>query len=245
MLLDWKLFLYGIQYFIAASSVYSLAFFKPIILRQGMGFSYAKSQLLSSPPYVFAIVASLIMAYISDKIRMRWPIMCSQALIAIVGLLVILYTKPPGVRYFGLFLAIFGCQANIPGTLAYGNNQTGRMEKKGVVAAAMISFGAAGGVAGKYIRFLRLSITMLTLFREHNFPSPRCSIVPTGNVGHYRHAHTLYCNHALLVDPLQEAKQVGRRSSKRREGICSREDAGLQVRSIVLECREKSQQIHK
>jgi len=152
MLLDWKLALYGIQYFICASSVYSLAFFQPIILRQGMGFSYAKAQLLSSPPYVFAIFASLTMAYISDKIRMRWPIICTQAAVGIVGLLVILYTKPPGVRYFGLFLAVFGCQANIPGTLAYGNNQTARNEKKGVVAAAMISMGAIGGIAGYVLK---------------------------------------------------------------------------------------------
>lgn len=74
--------------------------------------------------------------------------MCSQAATGIVGLLVIYYAKPPGVRYAGLFLAVFGCQANIPGTLSYGNNQTGRNEKKGVVAAAMISMGAIGGICG-------------------------------------------------------------------------------------------------
>ncbi|ETN39961.1 uncharacterized protein HMPREF1541_06188 [Cyphellophora europaea CBS 101466] len=151
MLMDWKLIVYSIQYFICASSVYSLAFFKPIILRQGMGFSYAKAQLLSSPPYVFAIIASLAMAYVSDKIRMRWPILCAQALTAITGLLIILYAGPPGVRYFGLYLAIFGCQANIPGSLAYGQSNTAKQEKKGVVAAAMISVGAAGGICGSTI----------------------------------------------------------------------------------------------
>jgi hypothetical protein len=52
MLVDWKLGVYCIMYFIAASSVYSLSFFFPIILRSGMNFSYAKAQLLSSPPYV-------------------------------------------------------------------------------------------------------------------------------------------------------------------------------------------------
>ena len=78
MLLDWKLALYGIMYFICASSVYSLAFFKPIILREGLGFSYRDSQLLASPPYVFAIICSLGMAYLSDKIKMRWPILISQ-----------------------------------------------------------------------------------------------------------------------------------------------------------------------
>ncbi|SMQ56040.1 unnamed protein product [Zymoseptoria tritici ST99CH_3D7] len=151
MLLDWKLGCYAIQYFIAASSVYSIAFFAPIILREGLGFSYAKAQLLSSPPYVFTIFASVAGAYISDKIRMRWPILIFQAVVAIVGLLVVLYGGAPGVRYFGLFLATYGTQGNIPGTLTFGQNQTPRLAKKGVVAAAMITAGAVGGVCGSTI----------------------------------------------------------------------------------------------
>ncbi|PSN61739.1 retrograde regulation protein 2 [Corynespora cassiicola Philippines] len=151
MLADWKIAVYSIQYFVSASSVYSLAFFKPIILRQGMGFSYAMAQLLSSPPYVFAIIMSLTFAWISDKIKMRWPILVSQSVIAIIGLLIILYASSPAVRYFGIFLATFGTQANIPGSLAYGQNQTAKIQKRGVVAAAMISVGAAGGITGSTI----------------------------------------------------------------------------------------------
>jgi MFS family permease len=140
-----------IQYFVAASSVYSLAFFQPIILRNGMGFSYAKAQLLSSPPYIFTVFASLAGAWLSDKIRMRWPILIGQSIVAIVGLLIVLYGGPPGVRYFGLFLATWGTQANVPASLAYGQNQTARVQKRAVVAAAMISIGAAGGVTGSTI----------------------------------------------------------------------------------------------
>ena len=151
MLLDWKLIIYSTQYFVAASSVYSLAYFKPIILRQGMGFSYALSQILASPPYVFAIIMSLTMAWVSDKYRIRWPVLCAQSITAIVGLLIITYCKPPGVRYFGLYLAIFGTQSNVPGTLGYGQSQTAEVRKKGVVAAAMISVGAAGGITGSTI----------------------------------------------------------------------------------------------
>lgn len=140
-----------IQYFVAASSVYSLAFFQPIILRNGMGFSYAKAQLLSSPPYIFTVFASLAGAWLSDKIRMRWPILIGQSMVAIVGLLIVLYGGKPGVRYFGLFLATWGTQANVPASLAYGQNQTARVQKRAVVAAAMISIGAAGGVTGSTI----------------------------------------------------------------------------------------------
>lgn len=82
---------------------------------------------------------------------MRWPILVGQSIIAIIGLLLVLYPKPPGVRYFGLFLATWGTQGNVPASLAYGNNQTARVQKRAVVAAVMISVGAAGGVTGSTI----------------------------------------------------------------------------------------------
>lgn len=64
----------------------------------GMGFDYAKAQLLSSPPYIFAIVCSISTAWLSDKIKLRWPILCAQYVVGIIGLLVVLYAKSPGAR---------------------------------------------------------------------------------------------------------------------------------------------------
>lgn len=151
MLCDWKLLIYSLQYFIGSSSIYSIAFFSPIILRQDMGFSYAMSQLLSSPPYIFTIIMGLILAWISDNHRTRWPILCGQSVTAIIGLLIMLYGNLPGVRYFGLFLAIYGTSANLPATLTYGQSNTADVRKKGVVAAAMISMGGAGGICGSTI----------------------------------------------------------------------------------------------
>jgi hypothetical protein len=62
-----------------------------------------------------------------------------------------MYTKPPSVRYFGIFLAAFGTQANVPATLVYGQNQTAKIQKRAIVAAMMASFGGAGGVCGSLI----------------------------------------------------------------------------------------------
>ncbi|PIG84673.1 pantothenate transporter [Aspergillus arachidicola] len=125
MIWDWKIIVYSIQYFIAASSVYSIAYFKTIILREGWA---------SAMPYPKYSRHHLV-----------------QSLSAVVGLLITLYSGPPGVRYFGLFIAVFGTQANIPGTLSYGQSQIPTVEKRGVIAAAMISVGAAGGIAGSTI----------------------------------------------------------------------------------------------
>lgn len=152
MIKDWKLIVYSAQYFVATSSVYSLSYFKSIILQKSLGFDYTKAQLLAAPPYIFAIIMSLIMAWISDKYRIRWQILCGQAIIGATGLVILLYaTSEPYVQYFGLFLAVFGTQGNVAGTLAYGQNQTPKPEKKGVVSAVMITMGAAGGVCGSTI----------------------------------------------------------------------------------------------
>ncbi|KAL5472872.1 hypothetical protein PMIN07_000293 [Paraphaeosphaeria minitans] len=62
-----------------------------------------------------------------------------------------MYTKPPGVRYFGIFLAAFGTQANVPATLVYGQNQTAKIQKRAIVAAAMVSAGGLGGICGSLI----------------------------------------------------------------------------------------------
>lgn len=116
-----------------------------------MGYSYAAAQLLSSPPYVFATIMSLATAWISDKMKIRWPIICAQCVVAVVGLVIVRYGGAPGFRYFGLFLAVYGSQANGPQFLAYAQNQTATINKKGIVAAVMISVGAAGGVTGSTI----------------------------------------------------------------------------------------------
>ena len=74
-----------------------------------------------------------------------------QHILVIVGLLVLLYARFPGVQYFGLFLAAFGTQSNVPTVLIYGQNQTAKVQKRAVVAAVMISAGAVGGVCGSLI----------------------------------------------------------------------------------------------
>lgn len=174
-----------------------------------MGFSYALAQLLSSPPYMFAIIVSLTLAHVSDKIKLRWPIMIAQSLTACVGLLICLYGGPPGVRYFGLFLATFGTQANIPGTLAYGQNQTAQVHKRGVVAAAMISVGAAGGICGSTI-FMEKHAPVCKVSLQSLYLANSMLAVSPWHVGHNCHATALFHYHLLHVNVFQEDEQTRR-----------------------------------
>jgi hypothetical protein len=90
-----------------------------------MGFSVAKAQCLTAPPYVAAAIVMDIQAYFADRTRLRGPTVVGNALtgttanlsfdlclqpLGIVGLGLLGYTHNPAVRYFGVFLATIACE---------------------------------------------------------------------------------------------------------------------------------------
>jgi hypothetical protein len=53
---------------------------------------------------------------------MRAPFIILQALIGIVGLMIVAYSKNNSARYFGIFMGLAGANANIPTALAWQAN---------------------------------------------------------------------------------------------------------------------------
>ncbi|GIZ41949.1 hypothetical protein CKM354_000523200 [Cercospora kikuchii] len=130
---------------------YALAYFLPIILRNGMGFSVGEAQCLVTPPYAFAGIVMLICGWAGDKYKMRGPILCANAVLCIIGLALIGWTKVLGVRYFGVFLTCAGANANIPICMSYqGNNIRGQW-KRAFCSATLVGFGGIGGIAGSLV----------------------------------------------------------------------------------------------
>lgn len=84
----------------------------PVILA-GQGYSYKLTLILSAPPYVAGAIYTFIIAFFSDKLRLRGVFVSLNALVTIVGCLLIGYTKQNGVKYFGAFLAIMGGQCEL------------------------------------------------------------------------------------------------------------------------------------
>ena len=65
---------------------YAFAYFLPIILVQGMGYSSRDAQLLAAPPSVFSAVFAFALAILIDRKRTFAPIIVFSACVAIVGL---------------------------------------------------------------------------------------------------------------------------------------------------------------
>lgn len=123
-----------------------------------MGYSAGVANLLSAPPVVTALPIAFTLAWIGDKFHVRGPVIVTQSLIVITGLMITAYHRSNGVRYFGIFLGIAGCQGNVPAILAYQSNNIRMQSKRSVGSALQIGFGAVGGIIAS------------TVFREADAP---------------------------------------------------------------------------
>jgi MFS family permease len=146
-LFDFKLWLFGFFFGSTTLGSYSLAYFLPGILAQ-MGFSNALAQILVAPPYVWCIVPCVAVSMFSDKTRMRAAGISFNAICLIVG--TCMYSQLPigqkAARYTGIFLAIGGCNSNVPLILAWAQSSIRRQSKRGFASALIVAWGGVGGI---------------------------------------------------------------------------------------------------
>ncbi|KAG0650130.1 putative transporter [Hyphodiscus hymeniophilus] len=159
--LDSKVWAFAWLYMMTTTCSYSIAYFLPIILRDGMGFSVAKAQCLTAPPYVAAAIVMAFQAWLADRMHLRGPTVVFNALMGIVGLSLLGYTSNNGVRYFGVFLATISCNANCPALLTYQSNNVRGQWKRAFTSATLVGGGAIGGIIGT------------TVFRAKDAPNYR------------------------------------------------------------------------
>ncbi|KAB2574061.1 putative transporter [Lasiodiplodia theobromae] len=129
----------------------ALAYFLPIILQSGMGFSSNASILLSAPPYYYAVVPALLSSLVGDKYRMRAPIITFNCVCVVVGFCMLGLADQVTVRYIGTYLATGAYVANWAALMAYQANNIVGQWKRVFTAAICTAFNGAGGIAGSYI----------------------------------------------------------------------------------------------
>lgn len=162
--LDLKIWGFALIFFSLTTVSYAIAYFLPIILREGMKFSIAESQCLVAPPYVFAAILMYATAWVGDKYHTRGPILVFNSIIGLIGLPIMGYAKSHGVQYFGVFLVTAGSNANIPACMAYQANNIRGQWKRAFCSASLVGLGGVGGIAGSLV------------FRSQDAPSYRPGI---------------------------------------------------------------------
>ena len=131
--------------------LYTLSLFLPTIIK-ALGYTNAKSQLMTIPPYALATVFTVIWAYSAERFQRRAPFAIASTLIAIIGYIILITnehpTKRPGVSYLGVFFAAAGIYPSTALALAWPANNVSGQTKRAVVGAMQISIGNLGAVLG-------------------------------------------------------------------------------------------------
>lgn len=147
--LDIQTWLTGILYLCVCCSLYSITLFLPTILRGVFpDSSQTRVQLLTVPPFVPAAIMVLIVAYFSDKTKMRGPYIMAFLPISIVGYIILVATKNNDARYAAVFLICFGIYPAIPCILTLiANNSSGHYKRATSTAMQLMIANGAGFIA--------------------------------------------------------------------------------------------------
>ncbi|KAJ7290157.1 major facilitator superfamily domain-containing protein [Mycena rebaudengoi] len=139
--------LVGVIFFFSGTVLYSLAYFTPSIV-QGLGYTAARAQLMSVPPFSVAFVLTMITAYISDRYQCRGLITIFASVLCTIGFGLFLGSKNTHVQYGSLFLAIPGTYLMAPAISTWNaNNASPHVRRATAIALGFIMTNAGGILA--------------------------------------------------------------------------------------------------
>lgn len=168
---DERVYFTGILGFCTSLPIFSFTNFMPSIIK-GMGdYSTAKSMLLSCPPYAASFVYSLCMAFVADRLQLRYLSVMLSFIITLVGLAVLWGCDEPMVRYGGIFMVSAGSYSGPPCMFAWmANNSAGQYKRTSALAFVHMMDNASGLAAAWLFnthteapRFLRGTATNLAI----------------------------------------------------------------------------------
>ncbi|KAI0842916.1 MFS general substrate transporter [Hypoxylon sp. FL0890] len=142
----------AIMYFSVLVPLYSISYFTPTII-QTLGYSTVQTQLHSVPPFAAAFGFSIVLAYFSDKFRMRSPFILTGFVVLIAGLSILISVHGRShfsAEYAGVCLAAMGA-FGMGGIIVcwFIMNLQGHVERS-IGTGWMVCFGNAGGIVATF-----------------------------------------------------------------------------------------------
>ncbi|PVH79626.1 retrograde regulation protein 2 [Cadophora sp. DSE1049] len=149
--MDLKIWAFAAIFGLSSIVTFGISYFMPIILNQGLGFGIVASQCLSAPPSFAAALVMYGFAILGDKYHIRSVFIIIDGILCIVGFAVLGFAQNPSVRYFGIFIATIGSNANIPVLLTWQANNIRGQWKRAVCSAILISHGGIGAIISSFV----------------------------------------------------------------------------------------------
>ena len=106
---------------------------------------------MTVPPYVVACFCCITAGYLSDRLQTRGIIMIFFNLIGIIGLIMLVASDKPHVKYAGTFFFASGIYPNVPQCMAWNGNNIGGSTKRSIGLAMQAMCGNLGGILSAFI----------------------------------------------------------------------------------------------
>ncbi|KMU83864.1 nicotinamide mononucleotide permease [Coccidioides immitis H538.4] len=153
---DWKIYVGSMIYIGITVSGYATALFIPSIVNS-LGYSGIDSQVHSIPIWVVAAVVTLIVSYLTDRLRHRFGFVVFGVIVASIGYIILLCQGPPegglspSVRYMAVFFVCTGTYIVQPVAIVWMANNLGGHYKRAIGLAIQVGFGNIGGIIASNI----------------------------------------------------------------------------------------------
>lgn len=153
---DWKIYVGSLIYIGITVSGYATALFIPSIVNS-LGYSGIESQVQSIPIWVVAAVVTLIVSYLTDRLRHRYGFIMVGVVLASIGYIILLCQGPldaglpPKVRYMAVFFVCTGTYIVQPVAIVWMANNLGGHYKRAIGLAIQVGFGNIGGIIASNI----------------------------------------------------------------------------------------------
>ena len=126
------------------------SYFAPTIIKT-LGYSTVQTQLHTVPPVAAALVLALIIAYLSDRTRLRAPYIAFGILLTVVGLAILISIQDSfSAKYLGLHLIAMGALACGPIVVCWFVMNLHGHVTRSIGTAWLISFGNTGGIVATF-----------------------------------------------------------------------------------------------
>ncbi|CDS05951.1 hypothetical protein LRAMOSA08479 [Lichtheimia ramosa] len=148
---DWKVWMWMVMFFSGSVANTSISNFLPLIVK-GMGYNDRLSaNLMSSPPYLGAVIVMIGMAYSSDKFQERTYHAIASATICLVGYVILTTLTTRSALYTGICIVVAGVHAINPIMNAWLTSNMAPEMKRSVAAAMAVSANNSAGLLGSNI----------------------------------------------------------------------------------------------
>ncbi|KAI0368132.1 MFS general substrate transporter [Pilatotrama ljubarskyi] len=146
---DPQVWMTAIAYMGIIISLYSFSLFLPTIVA-GLGYSGGQAQLHTVPPYVPAVVLTVVVAIASDRLKWRGPFILMFLPITMAGYILAIAAHTNAQRYVAVFLMATGIYPCGPCMLSILPNNSAGHYKKATAVALQLAVANCGGFVATF-----------------------------------------------------------------------------------------------